>query len=92
MPWKWTRNGVRLGLVALVVGLVFAVKDFNDMVSLVGGLANCFMGFVIPPLLHVRVQGDNIGSVERILHYCIVVFGVVACIGTTTITMKNIVG
>jgi len=92
VPWKWTRNGVRLGLVALVVGLVFAVKDFNDMVSLVGGLANCFMGFVIPPLLHVRVQGDNIGSVERILHYCIVVFGVVACIGTTTITMKNIVG
>jgi len=89
------RNAVRLTLVAIILGLVFAVKDFNDMVNLVGGLANCLMGFILPPLLHIRVNsppfGEGISPLSKVFHYAIVVFGLGTMITATVVTVKHMI-
>ena len=86
-----TRNAVRLTLVAVILGLVYTIKDFSDMVNLVGGLANCFMGFILPPLLHVRVNKDNISGGSVFLHYLIVAFGAVTMVTSTAVTINGII-
>jgi len=85
------RNAVRLTLVALVLALVYTIKDFSDMVNLVGGLANCFMGFILPPLLHVRVNKDSISGCSICMHYLIVLFGFVTMVVSTTVTIHGII-
>ena len=46
-----TRLLTRTTLVGLVYAVALAVPNFNDLVNLVGGLANCLMGLVLPPVL-----------------------------------------
>lgn len=43
-------------LVILVFVICFEVPDFGDMVSLVGGLVNSLMGFILPPLIYLKQQ------------------------------------
>lgn len=45
-------------LVGLVFAICFGVPDFADMVSLVGGLVNSLMGFILPPMIHMKQQYD----------------------------------
>jgi hypothetical protein len=59
-------------------------------VNLVGGLANCFMGFVLPPLLHIRVMGEEMSACSKVLHYLIVLFGLITMAVSTTVTVQHI--
>ena len=60
-------------------------------VNLVGGLANCFMGFILPPLLHIRVEGDAMSGCSKAAHYLIVIFGFITMVTATVVTIQNIV-
>jgi len=88
-----SRNALRLTLVAIVLGLVFVIKDFNDMVNLVGGVCNCMMGYILPPLLHIRVHkmlGEELSFGSQIFHYLIFLFGVGTLVTATAVTVNNI--
>ncbi|KAA0166946.1 hypothetical protein FNF28_03017 [Cafeteria roenbergensis] len=47
---------VRTACVSVAFGIAFAVPDFGQLVSVVGGVVSCLMGFVLPPLLHAAVR------------------------------------
>jgi amino acid permease len=48
---------VRSLAVATSFAIAFAVPDFGKLVSIVGGVVSCGMGFVLPPLLFIAVTG-----------------------------------
>lgn len=48
---------VRTTAVAASFAIAFAVPDFGRLVSIVGGVVSCGMGFVLPPVLFVAVTG-----------------------------------
>jgi len=49
------------------------------------------MGFILPPLLHIRVSGEEMTGWSRCGHYLIVVFGFVTMVTATVVTIQNIV-
>jgi len=50
---------VRTLCVLVAFGIAFALPDFGQLVSVVGGVVGCLMGFVLPPLLHASVKRSN---------------------------------
>jgi hypothetical protein len=65
-------------LVALAIA--FAVPDFARLVSLCGGLSSCFVAYILPPLLVLRLAPvDSLAwSLGR---YATITFGVVTAVG-----------
>eukprot|EP00656_Telonema_subtile_P041664 TRINITY_DN4690_c0_g1_i1.p1 TRINITY_DN4690_c0_g1~~TRINITY_DN4690_c0_g1_i1.p1 ORF type:complete len:517 (-),score=75.69 TRINITY_DN4690_c0_g1_i1:158-1708(-) len=75
LPASWmdnhdtfTRNIVRLGLVGVICTIAFCVPDFNDMVSLTGGVFMTITGFVLPPLIYNRVTDIVVLSQQQTHH------------------------
>ena len=86
------RNGCRLALVIAVYAIALAVPDFGDMVSLVGGFANCLMGLILPPLCFISAAPD--GKIARVACgalLCIALFGSALLISSTAFTLQSIV-
>mmetsp|Transcript_28575 Transcript_28575/g.92697 ORF Transcript_28575/g.92697 Transcript_28575/m.92697 type:complete len:592 (-) Transcript_28575:31-1806(-) len=52
----WSRNAIRLLMLGAVVGIVFGIPNFGNLVSLVGGVCNSLMGFILPPTLYLRMR------------------------------------
>ena len=52
----WPFAASQTTLVGLVFVICFGVPDFGDMVSLVGGFVNSLMGFILPPIIHMKQQ------------------------------------
>jgi len=61
-PW---RCAVRTGMLLVTVG-VAQLHDFGTIISVVGGFAQVTMAFVLPPLMHLRLQGASMSQ----LHQC----------------------
>ena len=59
------------------------------MVDLVGGVCNSLMGFVIPPLLHLKVS-EKPSRASKAAHLAISLFGVVAMVYTTYTTATKL--
>lgn len=80
------RYGVRTLLVFTVVVIAMGIPNFGNMVDLVGGVVCSLTGYVLPPLLFMRVS-----SIRRkpqplartCLHIGITIFGVVTMVTTT---------
>lgn len=94
LPVETTRNIVRVVMVGAVYAVCFGVPDFLDMVGLVGGFVNSLMGFVLPPLIFMKVKGsssEGISANSMIGHSAIMIFGVVALVVSTYYTIDSIV-
>jgi amino acid permease len=86
------RNSCRLVLVIAVYSIALAVPDFGDMVSLVGGFANCLMGLILPPLCFISAAPDGkIASLARAVLLFIALFGSALLISSTFFTLQGIV-
>ena len=51
----WQRNAIRVALVAFTCGIA-QVKEFGIITNIVGGLAMCTLGFVVPPIMLMRLN------------------------------------
>lgn len=92
--WVETKkNLLRTFLVAMVFVICFGVPDFGDMVSLVGGFVNSLMGFILPPLIYMKLQHDDkrLTTASMIGHSTIVVFGAAALVVSTYFTINQII-
>ena len=89
LPARPVRVAYRFATVALVLAVALGVPDFSDMVDLVGGVCNSLMGFVIPPLLHLKVS-EKPSATSKVAHVAISVFGVVAMVYTTYTTAAKL--
>ena len=84
------RYGIRTVLVALVLAITFLVPHFEDMIGLVGGFVNSFMGFIIPPLLYLKLFKEQLSTMAKWGHVMIMVFGLFCLIASTTYTIESI--
>jgi len=83
------RNMVRMGLLGCVVGICFGVPCFGDMVNLVGGVVNASMGFILPPILALKLfPGMSLWA--TIGHVLILAFGVAALVLTLVFTVQDL--
>ena len=89
LPARPVKVAYRFATVALVLAVALGVPDFSDMVDLVGGVCNSLMGFVIPPLLHLKVS-EKPSATSKVAHGAISVFGVVAMVYTTYTTVAKL--
>lgn len=60
-----------------------------------GGFVNCLMGFILPPLIHIKVssgahRGGCGGWAPAGVHWAIVLFGAAALVVSTTLTIEDI--
>ncbi|KAJ1459967.1 transmembrane amino acid transporter protein-domain-containing protein [Pelagophyceae sp. CCMP2097] len=100
LRWMASRGCLRLGavrlafrgaLVGLCLALALGIPNFSDMVNLVGGVCNSLMGFVIPPLIHLKLHpGRRPAYVAA--HLAIAAAGVFAMVYTTYETARSIAG
>ena len=88
---KWGRLLVRSVLVVLVLVLFYLIPDFSDLVTLVGGLVNCLMGFVLPPLIYCRLmrRAGKLSWWHWPVYGAIIAFGVAAMGLSTYLTIQS---
>jgi hypothetical protein len=56
-----------------------------------GSVANTLVGLIMPPLFYRKLMGDRLSSWESFKCSCIVLFGAVLMIVSTTVTIMAIV-
>mmetsp|Transcript_10977 Transcript_10977/g.25506 ORF Transcript_10977/g.25506 Transcript_10977/m.25506 type:complete len:515 (-) Transcript_10977:83-1627(-) len=83
------RNTVRIALLGCVVAICFGVPCFGDMVNLVGGVVNATMGFILPPILALKLF-PGMSLFATIGHVLILVFGVTALVLTLFFTAQDL--
>eukprot|EP00003_Mantamonas_plastica_P021115 TRINITY_DN3411_c0_g1_i1.p1 TRINITY_DN3411_c0_g1~~TRINITY_DN3411_c0_g1_i1.p1 ORF type:complete len:103 (+),score=22.42 TRINITY_DN3411_c0_g1_i1:246-554(+) len=69
-----------LGLNTAIIGssLLFAIfyPKIGDLLRYSGSLSGAAYIFVLPVLVHLKANGDGMGSFSKAMHYLIMVFGV----------------
>ncbi|OQE16653.1 hypothetical protein PENSTE_c023G02705 [Penicillium steckii] len=85
---KWKKNAFRFFLVIVCAVVAWAGADNLDkFVSLVGSFACVPLIYVYPPLLHLRACASS--RRQAIADVTLTVFGVICCVYTTALTLKN---
>jgi len=103
---EWTRkhSGItRLFLRAILVMAVIGTglgmllsrsgqKAFGDLIQLVGGIFSFLLGFILPPLFHLRImhKEQQLGVVSFLFHGFISLLGLVLLISSTYFTMVDL--
>eukprot|EP01138_Halocafeteria_seosinensis_P000539 gb/GECG01000553.1/.p1 GENE.gb/GECG01000553.1/~~gb/GECG01000553.1/.p1 ORF type:complete len:237 (+),score=6.00 gb/GECG01000553.1/:1-711(+) len=87
------RNILRIILTVIVATIYLAIPSFSDLVTLIGGVVNCLMGFILPSVFYMRlkhIDGElTVGSLVG--HSCIVVVGIIAAGASLVVTLISIV-
>ena len=68
------RNVVRISMVFVSFGLTMGVPVFQTMLGLVGGVAASLVGFVIPPVVHLKLIAGRTELKDRKLLMTVDVF------------------
>ncbi|KAJ5675645.1 Amino acid transporter transmembrane [Penicillium macrosclerotiorum] len=88
---KWKKNVFRFFLVFICAIVAWCgADDLDKFVSLVGSFACVPLIYVYPPLLHLRACARS--KRQAIADITLATFGVICCIYTTALTLKNWVG
>jgi hypothetical protein len=74
LPMDYLSTLCRIFLVFFILCIASLVPNFSYMVSLVGGVCNSLMGFILPPLILMQID-PSLSAVSRILHCLIICFG-----------------
>eukprot|EP01138_Halocafeteria_seosinensis_P015971 gb/GECG01016299.1/.p1 GENE.gb/GECG01016299.1/~~gb/GECG01016299.1/.p1 ORF type:complete len:651 (+),score=60.52 gb/GECG01016299.1/:1-1953(+) len=95
-PETWdthVRNIVRLVLTIIIATICFLIPSFANLVTLVGGVVNCLMGYILPPLIYIKIKRDEgaLSWSSFLLHGLLVGVGIVAAVASLTVTSMDIV-
>ncbi|KAL6060342.1 Transmembrane amino acid transporter protein [Balamuthia mandrillaris] len=87
------RNVIRTVMVGITVLIATTITQFSDLIGLVSGLALSAMAFILPPLLHLKLnwKGWRRIGFMTVVNVLIIVFGLVAGVTTTFESVKSIV-
>ena len=86
------RNVLSSILVCLLAVVALLTMDSLDkVVSFMGSLLGCPIAFIFPPLIQIKLMGDDMSPTRRILNYGVIGLGFVAMIlaSVTTILKWN---
>jgi len=75
-PWKIHYAIARSFVILITLLFVYLVPSATFVISYVGGLASVITGFVIPPLVYLRV-GTDIKTHDVVKAWALVIFGLV---------------
>ncbi|KAF4550282.1 Transmembrane amino acid transporter-like protein 14 [Elsinoe fawcettii] len=86
-PWiKWKKNVFRFCMVMFCAAIAYAgAGDLDKFVALVGSFACVPLVYIYPPLMHYRVVSTKLW--QRVADICLVIFGVLVMVYTTTLTV-----
>lgn len=77
-------------LVTLAVAAVaYLFPDFNIVISLLGNIIFALVNFIIPPLLLIKMNKDDMDLLDKIVNYALVILGIVAGVYTTITTITT---
>ena len=84
------KNAVRSGLIALTAVLAIAgQKQFDNFVSLIGGIACVPLALIYPPYFHQKICGDRLTARETYVNYGIMAFGVFGCVAASVMSVVS---
>ncbi len=89
------RNATRTGLVLGVYAIVLGVPSFSDAVDLVGGVCNCLMGLILPPVLYANFHAPSphaakLGPLKRLGLGAVVAFGLALLGSSSFFTIRSL--
>ena len=88
---KWQKNFFRFILVVVCALIAWGgAGDLDKFVALVGSFACVPLVYVYPPLLHLKAVAKS--RFQKGADYTVCVFGVIGCIYTTILTVKQWTG
>jgi len=77
------RNVIRTVLVAVLYFIVTNITHFGNIVNLVGSICCLPTGFVLPPLIHLKLKGSSLSLGTKILNWLVALGGVCVTIVST---------
>lgn len=93
-----TRNIVRFCLVVILIALAYAIiksggnEAFGNVVTLVGGICNFSLGFILPPIFHIKVHSfRRLGMLRSVFLVFIIALGVLMLVGSTYFTVSGMI-
>jgi solute carrier family 36 (proton-coupled amino acid transporter) len=85
---KWQKNIFRFFLVILCALVAWGgAGDLDKFVSLVGSFACVPLVYIYPPMLHLRAVAKTRWA--RLADYAVCVFGIIGCVYTTVLTVRQ---
>ncbi|KIV95054.1 hypothetical protein PV10_02756 [Exophiala mesophila] len=85
---KWQKNVFRFFLVVVCALIAWGgAGDLDKFVALVGSFACIPLVYIYPPMLHLKAVART--HWQRTLDYVVAIFGLVACVYTTVLTVQQ---
>jgi solute carrier family 36 (proton-coupled amino acid transporter) len=86
-----SRNLIRLILVFVTSLVAVSIPYFSLFVSLVGALGGSMMAYILPCVFHIKLFSQSSPRWKVIFHWALVIFGVVAAIVASTVTIIQLI-
>ena len=80
---------MRLSFVVLTLAVAALVPYFSLFMSLIGNIGSSALMFILPTIFHIKVRGGS--RLKRGLHSLLVIFGIIAAIIGTYVTVVTLV-
>jgi hypothetical protein len=79
-----------MGLVILTAVVAICTPYFGTLLGQVGGLTDALQAFVLPPLIYLSMQSENISFAQQIMYKLIFLWGVGTIVYTITSLLNAI--
>jgi amino acid permease len=73
---------LRFSLILCVVFVSLILAEFGSLVDIVGGVLNSIMGYMLPPLIYLKLFGQNISLASYIINCLLVFYGLIVIVIT----------
>lgn len=71
--------------------VAICIPDVGLLISLFGAVGSSMLAIIIPPVLYIKLHKHSLSLVSRVLHYGIIVFGVVGMVAGTLQALTQVV-
>lgn len=80
----------RISITIGVAAVAYMFPNFNIVISLLGNIIFALVNFIIPPLLLIKMNNENMDLLDKIVNYVLIILGVIAAIYTTITTITTV--
>lgn len=67
------------------------IPNFTDFLNIAGSVGSAMIAFVLPPLLYMKEYKNELRTVDVVLNWCIIVFGVVGGLYSVYFSIDQII-